>query len=61
MMNRLIPFCLLTTVATSFAADQKTALDRYVAKPDAAYQYRLVKTHRVEGTTVFVLDMTSQR
>ncbi|MDE2680977.1 MAG: PhoPQ-activated pathogenicity-related family protein [Verrucomicrobiota bacterium] len=60
-MSRLLPICLIATVATSFAADQKTALDRYVAKPDAAYQYRLVKTQRVDNATVFVLDMTSQR
>ena len=60
-MSRLLPICLIATVATSFAADQKTALDRYVAKPDAAYQYRLVKTQRVDDATVFVLDMTSQR
>ena len=60
-MSRLLPICLIATVATSFAADQRTALDRYVAKPDAAYQYRLVKTQRVDNATVFVLDMTSQR
>ena len=60
-MSRLLPICLIATVATSFAADQKTALDRYVAKPDAAYQYRLVKTQHVDDATVFVLDMTSQR
>ncbi len=60
-MNRLLPVFLFATVATIYAADKKTALDRYVAKPDAAYQYRLVKTQRADNATVFVLDMISQR
>ncbi len=50
---------------TVFAAPRKTssptALDRYVAKPDAAYTYRLVETIPGNGVTTYVLAMTSQQ
>ena len=39
---------------------QKTALDDYVAKPDAAYAWQVVATQKVPGGTVFTLEMTSQ-
>ncbi|HEY8459432.1 MAG TPA: PhoPQ-activated pathogenicity-related family protein [Blastocatellia bacterium] len=39
---------------------QKTALDRYVAKPDTAYSWKLVRTAPGEGYKVFVLQLTSQ-
>jgi PhoPQ-activated pathogenicity-related protein len=39
---------------------EQTALDRYVAKPDASYKWELVKTTPGNGYTAFVLDMTSQ-
>jgi PhoPQ-activated pathogenicity-related protein len=45
--------------AAKHGADQ-TALDRYVAAPDPAYRYELVKTMPGSGYTAFVLDMTSQ-
>jgi len=37
-----------------------TALDDYVAAPDASYSWRLVKTIPGTGYTGYVLDMTSQ-
>ena len=37
-----------------------TALDEYVAKPDPAYHYELVKTIPGRGFTQYVVDMTSQ-
>ena len=40
---------------------QQTALDRYVAKPDAAYSWKLVNTMQGEGYTGFVLELTSQQ
>ncbi len=58
--------CLfVTTHAASAASPQvdlpeKTALDDYVAKPDAAYAWRVVGTQKVPGGTVFTLEMTSQ-
>ncbi|MSU61284.1 MAG: PhoPQ-activated pathogenicity [Pedosphaera sp.] len=42
------------------AASPETALDRYIAKPDPAYAYRLANTIKGEGFTTFVIDMTSQ-
>ena len=57
-MNRLI--ALFLTTAAGFAADKKTALDRYVAKPDSAYHYKLAQTHSLKSATAFVIDMVSQ-
>ena len=37
-----------------------TALDRYVAAPDANYSYRLVNKVPGEGATTYILEMTSQ-
>ncbi len=39
---------------------QETALDRYLAKPDAAYAWKLVGTINPEGCRGFVLELTSQ-
>lgn len=39
---------------------KETALDRYVAKPDAAYKWSLVKTIPGSGVTAYVLEVTSQ-
>ncbi len=41
-------------------AAEITALDRYVAKPDAAYSWRHVSTREVAGTKVHLLEMVSQ-
>jgi PhoPQ-activated pathogenicity-related protein len=42
------------------AASQETALDRYIAKPDASYSWKLVNTIPGEGYTGYVLDLSSQ-
>src|SRR5262245_66691675 len=39
---------------------QQTALDRYVAKPDPAYSWKLVNTTQGEGYKALVLELTSQ-
>jgi len=39
---------------------KKTALDRYIAKPDKAFHYTLKRSDRLPGLTVQVLDFTSQ-
>jgi PhoPQ-activated pathogenicity-related protein len=46
--------------AVAIAAAQPTALDRYVAAPDPSYQWKLVRTFKQKGTTVSVIDLTSQ-
>ena len=42
------------------AQNGSTALDRYVAKPDPAYKWSLVKTTNFPTGTSYVLEMTSQ-
>ena len=37
-----------------------TALDRYVAKPDPTYAYKLANTFQGDATTGYVIDLTSQ-
>jgi PhoPQ-activated pathogenicity-related protein len=37
-----------------------TALDRYVAKPDTNYTFKLVNTIKAPGVTAHILEMTSQ-
>ncbi len=52
---------LLLAISVSLALAQPTALDRYVAKPDPAYKYELVKTLSGAGYTAYVIDLTSQQ
>ena len=49
---------LLLGCGSLFAAE--TALDRYIAQPDPAYTYRLIKTVEVKGAKAHIIDMTSQ-
>ena len=39
----------------------ETALDRYVAKPDPTYEYKLISQHEGDGCTTYILGMTSQK
>src|SRR5262249_13653878 len=39
---------------------QETALDRYIAKPDSAYSWKLACTAQGAGYKAFVLELTSQ-
>src|SRR5262249_62211027 len=61
-----LPLLAVATAATITllcvsARAQQTALDRYVAKPDPAYSWKLVNTIPGEGYKGFVLELTSQR
>ncbi len=65
MNGRIDRIALLAVVMFfGFASDgvkaETTALDRYVAEPDPAYHYELVKTIPGPGFTQYVIDMTSQ-
>ncbi len=53
----ILNLCALTVYAQ---APDQTALDRYVAMPDASYKYEMVKPIPGEGYTAYVLDMVSQ-
>jgi PhoPQ-activated pathogenicity-related protein len=51
---------LIALLSVSVCA-QQTALDRYVAKPDPAYSWKLVNTTQGEGYKAFLLELTSQQ
>jgi len=48
------------SAGTHKIADDRTALDEYVAKPDTNYVFRLVKSVPGQGQTTHILEMTSQ-
>ncbi|HEU4390259.1 MAG TPA: PhoPQ-activated protein PqaA family protein, partial [Blastocatellia bacterium] len=50
----------LPVLHTGAVADQQTALDRYIAQPDASFSWKLIKTLPGDGYTAYVLEMTSQ-
>ena len=50
----------LTSVMVGEVSAQKTALDHYVAKPDASYTWKTVRTLKTPKLTTLVIDMTSQ-
>jgi PhoPQ-activated pathogenicity-related protein len=41
-------------------AAEETALDRYVAKPDPTYQWKVVSTATDNGLTTYIVDLKSQ-
>jgi PhoPQ-activated pathogenicity-related protein len=55
LLTAVVPVC-----AGPRSARNKTALDRYVYAPDPAYKYELAGTSKGQGSTTYVLDMTSQ-
>jgi PhoPQ-activated pathogenicity-related protein len=64
IVSSFIITCLLLAAGSNrdcLGADpERTALDDYVAKPDRAYSWKLVKTIPGDGYTTFVVDMKSQ-
>lgn len=65
-MNNLKPTLFIRAlifvglVSLAHAADNYTALDRYVAAPDASYRYTLFATVPSPGITVYEIDLLSQ-
>jgi PhoPQ-activated pathogenicity-related protein len=59
MRLRYLAF-LCTCLAPPAQASDYTALDRYVAAPDASYSYSLVRTLKFTGLTAYQIDMVSQ-
>ncbi|HKA22546.1 MAG TPA: PhoPQ-activated pathogenicity-related family protein [Blastocatellia bacterium] len=51
---------LPVTATNSPLPGQETALDRYIAKPDPSYSWKLVNTIAGEGYKAYVIDLTSQ-
>lgn len=62
--TRVFCWCLLIAcvVALPVRADDvaSPALDRYLAKPDASYHWKLVHSKASDGVTSHIIDMTSQ-
>ncbi len=56
--NYLVALAVLVLITAQLAF--ATALDDYVAAPDASYRYSLANTVKGKGWTAYVLDMTSQ-
>ncbi|REK19631.1 MAG: PhoPQ-activated pathogenicity [Planctomycetota bacterium] len=63
-MRRAVSCCAFFTVALAClvccGAEQETALDRYIAEPDPAYEWKLADTIKGDGYTTYVIDLTSQ-
>src|SRR5687767_8965899 len=51
---------LAFVVATSPALSEETALDRYVAKADPTYEWKVVREVKGNGFTQFIVDLKSQ-
>jgi PhoPQ-activated pathogenicity-related protein len=56
----IISVVLWVSVLALTARAQETILDKYIAKPDPAYSWKLVNTIAGEGCTGFVLQLKSQ-
>jgi PhoPQ-activated pathogenicity-related protein len=52
--------CATLFLCAQAARAQETALDRYIAKPDPTYSWKLINTINGEGHKAFVLELTSQ-
>ncbi len=55
-----IAFFALGISASAQKATQKTALDRYIEKPDKVYSWKLLNTIPGQGYIGYVLELTSQ-
>ena len=53
-------FALIALAGAQTLRADETALDRYVAKPDSTYAWKLLRTISAEGLTQYVVDLTSQ-
>jgi len=62
--RRIVERGLAICAAVAFLAGPlnagETALDRYLAKPDPSYAWKLVGQHKQTGATTFVIALTSQ-
>jgi PhoPQ-activated pathogenicity-related protein len=58
----LLPVLLTAAPQTpARATTSRTALDRYVAAPDASFSWKVLRTLPADGATATLLEMTSQR
>src|SRR4029450_3897534 len=57
---RLAVAVAVAVVATSSLRAGETALDRYVAKPDPTYAWKVVRTVQGNPLTQYIVDLKSQ-
>lgn len=60
VLRAFVLMLLLATTTAALAAEQETALDRYIAQPDPAFAWKLASQHQGDGYTTYVIDLTSQ-
>jgi PhoPQ-activated pathogenicity-related protein len=60
LLNWLVLPAIVSVSALSAVGLAQTALDTYVAAPDASYSYNLVATQTGPGYTAYTVDMKSQ-
>ncbi len=48
-------------ISISLYVSNATPLDDYVFKPDDHYRYEIMRTYKMDGYTLFALNMTSQK
>jgi len=58
-LRLLLPLLCLGLMGAA-PGEEETALDRYVAKPDDSYEFKLLNTIKGNKVTTYVLEMTSQ-
>jgi PhoPQ-activated pathogenicity-related protein len=52
--------CSIALLISASLRAEETALDRYVAKPDSTYSWKIVRTVPGNGMTQYIVDLTSQ-
>jgi hypothetical protein len=61
-MRKLKIFCsILLAISLKCIFSNATPLDDYVFKLDDHYRYDIIKTYKMDGYTLFVFNMTSQK
>jgi hypothetical protein len=61
-MNKLnIFWAVALAISISIYFSNATPLDDYVYKPDDHYRYEIIKQYTMDGYTLYVLNMTSQK
>ena len=61
-MKILNKFCsILLAISLKSLFSNATPLDDYVFKPDDHYRYDIITQYKMDGYTLFVFNMTSQK
>src|SRR5687768_3409479 len=52
--------CIIALLLVNSLRGEETALDRYVARPDPTYSWKIVRTVPGNGLTQYIVDLKSQ-